>query len=290
MALRGSQEFPIDSGVATLRLDGSLLSLLINGVESSCVDLQDPSHLDFEYMQHMTVAIESSPNWLAAHSRRRALHLGGAGCALPRAWAHLFPTWSNSVVEMDAALAELARKHCDIPRAPAVKIRVGEARAVVSQSRPGAWDVVIRDAFVDGIVPNSLRSGAFTHLVSQCLADDGIYLLNCAHGGGSDARSDALPLLDAFEQVIVVADPKVGRGGRRGNVVVIATRPRRNVPVETQAPQTSKTRKEAEPIVNMIELDRNLRRLPLPARAMSSADMRKWLSGAQEIPDPTEPS
>ena len=56
---------------------------MLDGAESSFLDLRDPSHLDFEYHQQMDAVLaalrgEGGP--------LRALHLGGAGCALARAW------------------------------------------------------------------------------------------------------------------------------------------------------------------------------------------------------------
>jgi hypothetical protein len=48
------------------------------GMDASYVDLADPSHLEFDYMRWLRIV-------LRAARARRVLHVGGAGCALPRA-------------------------------------------------------------------------------------------------------------------------------------------------------------------------------------------------------------
>ena len=81
--------------------DGGIL-LLLDGAESSWIDLHDPTHLDFEYLQQMDAAVtalrgESGPV--------RAVHLGGAGCALARAWDATRPGSTQLAVEIDGVLA-----------------------------------------------------------------------------------------------------------------------------------------------------------------------------------------
>ena len=46
--------------------------------------------------------------------------------------------------------------------------------------------------------------------------------MNCAHGGAANARQDVAALQEVFPFVASIQDPKVGRSGRRGNVVAVA--------------------------------------------------------------------
>ena len=57
--------------------------LMLDGAESSFLDLRDPAHLDFEYHQQMDAVLSVLR---PTEDPVRALHLGGAGCALARAW------------------------------------------------------------------------------------------------------------------------------------------------------------------------------------------------------------
>lgn len=71
--------FETDAGAARIRWDGPRATLFLDGVESSAVDTSDPTYLEFEYMQHMSAVVRAV--W-GAQDRFRALHVGGAACAL----------------------------------------------------------------------------------------------------------------------------------------------------------------------------------------------------------------
>ena len=154
--LSGLPTGPVRTSFATAELvarDTGVL-LLLDGAESSFLDLRDPAHLDFEYHQQMDAVLaaqrgESSPV--------KALHLGGAGCALARAWDVTRPGSQQLAVEIDEILAHQVRTWFDLPRSPRLRIRVGDAAEVVSGLRPGQWDVVVRDVFNGGSVPAACR-------------------------------------------------------------------------------------------------------------------------------------
>ena len=117
----------IDTG--TIELEGDPdrpggIMVYVNGVESSYVDLQDATHLEFEYMQQMLLALKN----VLELPQPRILHLGGAACAFARTIHALHPHTRQLVVELDGELARLARQWFDLPRSPALRIRVGEAR------------------------------------------------------------------------------------------------------------------------------------------------------------------
>ena len=129
--------YRIDTGVAELVPDGDNPSgwlLKLNGVQSSHVDLADPLRLEFEYMRWIVALVESQ--W-SRSARLRVLHLGGAACSLARYLVAAYPDSRNVVVEIDARLAEYVRGWFSLPRAPLLKIRVGEARQVTESLRRG---------------------------------------------------------------------------------------------------------------------------------------------------------
>lgn len=264
---RGSERFEVSSGTATLRWDGTRATLLLDDVESSNVDVADPTHLEFEYMQHMDAALDTL---MPSPTPVRALHLGAAACALPWAWARSRPGSRQVAVEIDQLLAEHVREWFDLPRSPELRIRVGDGRDVLSRARPGALDVVVRDAFDHGAVPSSLGTVEAAREAARALRPGGLYLLNAAHGGPADARPDVSALLEVFPLVCAVTDPKVGRSQRRGNVVLVA--------------QTSSHEDDR---LDLDELDRHLRRLPLPARVLRGRALERWTAGA---PAPRDPS
>ena len=247
---------PVRTSLATAELgarDTGIL-LMLDGAESSFLDLRDPSHLDFEYHQQMDAVLaalrgESDP--------LRALHLGGAGCALARAWDVTRPGSQQVAVEIDEILASQVRSWFDLPRSPRLRIRVGDAAEVVTGLRPGQWDVVVRDVFDGGSVPGSCRSQDFLDSCLRALAPNGLLLVNTASAPRAVAGVEIAALSGALggdiSRAVIVADPAAVRGRRRGNLVLVAH----------QEPFTAD---------ELEEVERAVRRLPLPVRTWSLDD------------------
>ena len=152
----------IDSGTAELirdrdRSDGYLL--LVNGVESSHADLSDPSWLEFEYLRWMATFVSHQ---FADRPGYQVVHLGAAGCSLARHLLAVRPDSRHLAVEIDARLAALVRDWFDLPRAPRLRVRVGEARAVVGTLPNSSYDVVVRDVFAGAETPVPLTTVEFT--------------------------------------------------------------------------------------------------------------------------------
>ena len=122
----------------------------------------------------------------------------------------------------------------------------------------------MRDAFASGVTPDHLRTVECADRARRALAASGVYLVNCAHGGPANARQDVTALQEVFPFVASIQDPKVGRGGRRGNVVALAC---------------------AADVVDVDQIDRALRTLALPARITRPADLARWVAGTPALTD-----
>ncbi|MFT4471035.1 spermidine synthase [Arthrobacter sulfonylureivorans] len=231
-ASRGPAEgrYEISSGTAELirepeSADSWLLK--INGVQSSHVVVGDPLRLDFEYMRWMAALIGS--RW-EAEAKLRVLHLGGGACSMARYLAAAYPQARQVVVEIDAKLADLVRRWFDIPRAPLVRIRVGEARAVTESLSEGSRDLLIRDVFAGSTTPDGLTTLEFTRAVRRVLSPGGVYLVNCGDTPQlAGAREEAATIGEVFEHLVMIADPPMLKGRRHGNVVIAAS----DEPLET---------------------------------------------------------
>jgi tRNA G46 methylase TrmB len=212
----------ISTGVAELVHDavaGGWL-LTINGAQSSHIH-PDPGVLEFEYMRQMAALIASRHD---ADAPIRALHLGAAACALPRYLADRYPGSKQVAVEIDAELARLAREWFDLPRAPRLRIRVGDAREVLTALTEQTRDVIVRDAFIAARTPRHLTTREFVVQVRRVLAPGGLYLANC--GDNRDlarARAEVATAAEVFEHVAVVADAAMLKGRRTGNLVLAAS-------------------------------------------------------------------
>ncbi|WP_041631774.1 spermidine synthase [Corynebacterium maris] len=198
--------------------------LYVNGVPSSHVSIGRPRDLDFEYMRWLAAAIE---HFVDAHldpARLRVTHLGGAACTMARYFADVWPESRHTVVELDDKLASYVREWFDIPRAPTVKIRVGEARRVTDSFKPATRDVIIRDVFAGETTPESLTTLEFFRSAHSSLAPGGLYAANC--GDRSDlrlAKAELAGMAQVFEHVAVISDPAMLKGRRYGNIILLGS-------------------------------------------------------------------
>ena len=216
--------YPISTGEAELVPDGYHADgwlLLINGVQSSHVIVGQPRMLDFEYMRWIAAVLDSHIQAHLNPEKLRITHLGGGACSLARYCADVYPNSRNTVVELDAKLAEYVRDWFDIPKSPRVKIRVGDAGTVTRSFAPASRDVVIRDVFAVDKTPAELTGVIFVRTVDNSLAPGGLYILNCGDDRALNAaRAEAAALLEVFEYVSIVADSAMLKGRRRGNVIL----------------------------------------------------------------------
>lgn len=195
--------------------------LEINGMESSHIVLGDPRALDFEYMRWLAAVIEPHVDAHLDSAKLRITHLGGGACSMARYLADVYPSSRNTVVELDAKLADYVREWFELPKAPLVKIRVGEARAVTATLAPASRDVIIRDVFSGYITPAPLTTLEFTEMAAKTLDVGGLYIINCGDNRDlAGARAEAAAISRVFEHTAAVADPAMLKGRRRGNIII----------------------------------------------------------------------
>lgn len=252
--------YDIDTGVAELARDpfaGGWL-LTVNGAHSSHIDPDDPTVLDFEYLRQMAAVIAERHD---RSDRLRVLHLGGAACALARYLDHEYPDARQVAVEIDAELARLVREWFDLPRAPRLRIRVGDAREVVTSLQPGTREVVVRDAFSGDRTPAHLTTREFTAAVKEALVPGGLYLANCGDGRDlAGARAEAATVASVFENLMLIADAAMFKGRRTGNIVIVGS----DAPLEPSS-----------------HLVRTLLSDPLPAQVLAGAKARDFARGPE---------
>lgn len=228
--------------MATIRIEtrDHLRTLYIDDAESSAIDLADPTRLEFEYMQHIDVVTN---HFFASPQPIRALHLGAAGCALARCFDAQRPRSRQLAIEIDPELASIARSHFDLPSAPALRIRTQDARTTL-ETNSGTWHVIVRDAFVNGVVPPHLTTvEAYAHC-ARLIGQTGVYCVNITNRQGMKAVYREVAAASAsFSHLAAIADPAIFKKRRYGNVILLAS------PTE----------------INKDEIDRALRHLPMPA-------------------------
>ena len=213
--------FQIDTGMAELIPDGGNPNgwlLMLNGVQSSHVDLADPLRLDFEYMRWIMALVQD--RW-APSAKLRTLSLGGAACSMPRYLVAAYLNSRNVVVEIDGKLASYVRDWFELPRAPLLKIRVGEAREVTESLTEASRDLIIRDVFAGAKTPHALTTAEFTAIARKVLIPGGVYVINCGDSPAlAVARREAATIAAAFEHTVIIADPPMLKGRRSGNIII----------------------------------------------------------------------
>lgn len=266
---------PIDTGTAEVipDLDHSRrVTLQVNGVPSSYLDLGDPGFLAFEYMQQMDAVVAACTT-----GPLRALHLGAGGCTLARCWDAARPGSRQLAVDIDARLVTLVRQWFDLPRSPRLRLRADEAGRSLTAAYPGSYDVVVRDVFAGAETPKQLITQEAASAAANALSPGGLYLVNCADRPPlAHVRRELATLALAFgpgaaaeQRLALIAEPGILKGRRYGNLVLAATCP-------------SPAGQEADiPDLAGPALARRLRALPVPAQILTGEDLARFIGTAK---------
>jgi spermidine synthase len=251
--------------VADLDRPGAWM-LLVGGIPQSHVDLGDPWHLELEYMRRLGHLID-----LAAPAREplRVLHLGAGGLTLARYVAATRPGSQQLAVEANAEVADLVRRRLPLgqrrgPGAGRIRVRIGDARAVLEELPARRFDACVCDAFDGPRTPAHLTSAEFTAAAARVLTARGIYAVNVGDGPPlTHIRARVATVRSVFPHACVIAEAPVLRGRRFGNLVIAAA--------GHELPLAGLTRRAAGD--------------PFPARLVEGAALDRFAAGAKPITD-----
>ena len=262
----------VDSGVAELVADADrprAWTLRVDGIPQSHVDLDDPLYLEFEYMRRLGhLADLAAP----AGEPLRLLHLGGGGLTLARYVAASRPGSSQLAVDSDGALVNLVRRllPLDQParagraRAGRIRIRVGDARTILSQVPAGSFDLVIADLFTGARTPAHGTTVEFATDAAAALSPSGIFAANMGDGPPlTHARARVATVRAVFPHACLIAEPAVLRGRRFGNLVLAASR--RQLPGDGLGRRTAGD--------------------PFPGRLIDGEELDRFAAGARPVTD-----
>jgi Spermidine synthase len=194
--------------------------LTVDRIRQSYVDLDDPTYLDFEYVQAFADVLEALPAGPLA-----VTHVGGGACTLARYLAAVRPGSSQVVLEPDEPLVALVRARLPLPRRSGIRIRPVDGRAGAAALRDASADVVVLDAFHGGRVPAALTTAEFLADVARVLRPGGVFLANVADGPPvTYTRRVLATVRTVLPEYLLIAEPAVLKGRRFGNVVLAASR------------------------------------------------------------------
>lgn len=211
------------ASVAPSRFAGGY-ELDVDGTPQSHVDLDDPTHLHFEYVGRMAAVID---RLRLPGQPLTAVHLGGGALTLPRYVEHTRPGSRQQVIEIEQALVDLVRARLPLPRSGRLRVRIGDARAVASRlpaGLQGAADLVVSDVFAGAQTPAHLTTVEYYRLLAGLLAPGGVLLVNIADGAGlAFARRQVATVRAVLAEAIVLAEVQTLKGRRFGNLVIAAS-------------------------------------------------------------------
>lgn len=195
--------------------------LTVDGAPQSYVDLDEPTHLEFEYVRRLAHVVDRAAE---EGEPLTVLHLGGGAFTLPRYVAATRPGSAQQVVEADAGLVALVAERLPIPDGSGITVHGADARHRLEQTPDRSVDVLIADVFGGSRIPAHITSVEYAREAARVLRTDGVYAANLADGAPFDfLRSQLATFAAVFEELALIAEPSVLRGRRFGNAVLVAS-------------------------------------------------------------------
>lgn len=151
------------AGLRTLRFG-------VEGAAQSTVKPDDPRHLALPYARLVPACLAFVEN------PRRMLIAGLGGGSLPRFFHHHFPEMEIDVVELDAAVVEVAREYCGLVEDGRLRVHVEDGRDFVETH--GSYDVVVLDTYGANSIPPHLSTLEFLTGVRAALSPAGVAIAN----------------------------------------------------------------------------------------------------------------
>ena len=154
------------SGDAEFRPTGNR-TLWLDDLRHSYVDLNDPTHLAFEYIQSFAdVADAKFPGRPALD----ALHIGGGGFTMPRFLREVYSGSKSTVLEIDDSVVKTNRERLGLKTGPDLKVRVGDARIGI-RDRPCAMSSAsaTRTTPASSVYGSPLRRWPITQCITSAI-------------------------------------------------------------------------------------------------------------------------
>jgi hypothetical protein len=224
-------ERPVGFGVAELipdpqRPDG--WTVAVDGVLQSYVDLADPTYVRMPFANWITQVVDR--HWPPG-TPVAAVHVGGAGCTVPRYVAATRPGSDQTVFELDGPLVDLVREHLALDAVSGLRVRVEDGRAGVEGLPADSADLVVLEAFRAGEFAAELASVEFFREVARVLRAGGLFTVNVWDSADLGFFLRVLAsVAEVFPRVLALAEAGVFLKRRAGNVVTAAST--RELPVD----------------------------------------------------------
>jgi spermidine synthase len=200
--------------------DGGRL-LLLDGVGHSYVDLDDPTHLEFRYVQAAASVVDTA---FPEGEALTTYHLGAGGLTVPRYLDVVRPGSTSLVSEIDPEVVAIDEERLGLETGDSLEVRVEDGRLGLGRLPDATYDLVVGDAFGGVSVPWHLTTREALTDVRRVVAGDGVYVMNLIdHGDLGFARAAVATLQETFDHVVLAAAPDTLARDGGGNLVVAAS-------------------------------------------------------------------
>ena len=193
---------------------------MLDRFRHSYVDLENPQHLEFEYIQAMASVTDTAYDEGGA---LRAHHIGGGGLTLPRYLDAVRPGTDSLVSEIDPGVLEVDVELLGLELGEGIEVRVEDGRTGLRRLTGDSRDLIVGDACGGVSVPFHLTTREALSDVRRVLTADGLYVANLIdHGPLASARAEVATLSQVFDHVALAALPETLTGECGGNLVAVA--------------------------------------------------------------------
>jgi len=197
-------------------------TLYLNSAPHSYVDLANPRHLEFAYVQWIAAVADTQR---PAGAPLDALHLGGGGFTVPTYLRATRPGSRQLVIELDGGLVDLDRQKLGLVTGPDLRVRVGDARVGLAAQPTAGYDLVVGDAFGHLVVPWHLATREMAADIARVLRPDGIYAQNVIdYPPDRFIRAELATVAAVFPHVALIAPANALAGEVGSNWVIVASK------------------------------------------------------------------
>lgn len=188
-------------GLRTLRFERG-------GARQTVIRPGDPAHLELAYARSMMagLALVEAPARSLAEAPARSLVVGLGGGSLPMFLRHHYPSMRIDAVDINPQVVDVARRYFDFREDARLRAIVADGRRFIEDAEPGAYDIILLDAYGANSVPKALTTLEFLQAVRRVLAPGGVAVGNVWGRGLNPLYDDMLRTYqEVFDEVVVVS-------------------------------------------------------------------------------------
>ncbi|MDL2269325.1 fused MFS/spermidine synthase [Desulfosarcina sp. OttesenSCG-928-A07] len=229
--------------------DGQMLRCLFTdpgGMAQSCMFVDDPDALVFNYTRHYAIA------WHMVPEAKTFLMLGGGGYSVPRYLVSTRPAAVVDVVEIDPGITAAAETFLALKPDPRIRIFHEDARVFLNQKArmepKEPYDIIMGDTFTSSYnIPFHLGTVECAEKIRMLLKDDGVFICNIISAVTGDKSRVLQSIHGALDQVFPqthIFPIYPDRLGEIQNVMVMALKSPRPIPGATDSELAAMLKKE----------------------------------------------